>query len=56
MWSMRKWSFKYVNWRLTTAYPGGLKYAINHPFELIKDLCKYLIWCQKIDKDLDKHA
>ncbi len=56
MWSMRKWSFKYVNWRLTTAYPGGWKYAIKNPFELINDIYKYLIWCQKIDKDLDSHA
>ena len=56
MWSMKKWSFKYVNWRLTTAYPDGWKYAIKHPFELINDMYKYLISCQKIDKDLDNRA
>ena len=48
--SMRKWSFKYIDWRLTTAYPGGWKYAINHPFELARDIYKYLAWCQEIDK------
>ena len=52
--SMRKWSFKYIDWRLTTAYPGGWKYAVRHPVELIKDLYKYLVWCQKIDKYIKK--
>ena len=27
---MSKWSFKYINWRLKTAYPEGWKYAIKH--------------------------
>ena len=49
---MRKWSFKYVNWRLTTAYPVGWKYALFHPIELVRDIYKYLLWCQEIDKDL----
>ena len=52
MWSMRNWSIEYIDWRLTTAYPGGWKYAIKHPFELLNDIWKYLIWCQKIDKDI----
>ena len=53
---MRKWSFKYVNWRLTTAYPDGWRYALKHPLELIKDIYKYLVWCQEIDKNLNKDA
>ena len=50
---MRKWSFKYIDWRLTTAYPNGWKDAIKHPIIFIQDLWKYLNWCQKIDKDID---
>ena len=46
---MRKWSIDYVDWRMTTAYPGGWRYALRHPVQLIKDLRKYIIWCQKID-------
>ena len=53
LWSMRKWSFKYIDWRLTTAYPNGWKDAIKHPIIFIQDLWKYLNWCQKIDKDID---
>ena len=53
-WSMRKWPFKYILWRLTTAYPGGWRYAIKHPFELARDIFQYLAWCQKIDKDIKK--
>ena len=50
---MRKWSWSYINWRLTTAYPGGWKYALLHPLELIKDLNNYLVWCQKIDTQIN---
>ncbi len=53
IWSMRKWSYDYINWRLVTAYPGGMKYAIKHPIELIKDLWNYLSWCQKVDQDIN---
>ncbi|MBI45272.1 MAG: hypothetical protein CMG66_03800 [Candidatus Marinimicrobia bacterium] len=53
LWSMRKWSIKYINWRLITAYPDGLKYAIRHPLELCRDFWNYLIWCQEIDKDIN---
>ena len=52
IWSMRKWSYDYLNWRLDTAYPNGMKYAIKHPIELLKDLWNYLSWCQKVDQDL----
>ena len=54
IWSMRKWSFKYVNWRLSTAYPEGWRYAIKHPIEAIKDICNYIVWCQKIDRQIKK--
>ncbi len=50
---MRKWSLKYINWRLTTAYPNGFRYAIKHPIELSRDLWNYLNWCQDIDKDIN---
>ena len=50
---MRKWSIKYIDWRLTTAYPGGWKYALIHPITFIKDLWNYLDWCQKIDKEIN---
>ena len=50
---MRKWSWSYINWRLTTAYPGGWKYALLHPLELIKDLNNYLVWCQKFDSQIN---
>tara|TARA_Y100001970_G_C14254363_1_gene874126 strand:+ start:4041 stop:4232 length:192 start_codon:yes stop_codon:yes gene_type:complete len=49
IWSMRHWSIKYIDWRLTTAYPDGWKYAIKNPFEFIKDIWKYLNWCHKMD-------
>ncbi len=49
---MRKWSLKYINWRLTTAYPAGWRYAIFHPIELVTDFWRYLGWCQKIDRDI----
>ena len=52
LWSMRKWPIKYIDWRLTTAYPNGWKYALIHPIILVKDLWKYLEWCQMIDKDI----
>ena len=52
--SMRNWSFKYIAWRLNTAYPGGWKYAVIHPFELVRDMYRYLAWCQKIDKHTGK--
>ena len=53
IWAMRKWSIKYINWRLITAYPNGLRYAIKHPIELSRDLWNYLNWCQDIDKDIN---
>lgn len=49
---MRKWPKDYVNWRLTTAYPNGWKYAIMHPIIFFKDLWNYLNWCQMIDRDI----
>tara|TARA_B100001540_G_C15242769_1_gene389112 strand:- start:307 stop:522 length:216 start_codon:yes stop_codon:yes gene_type:complete len=52
IWSMRNWSFSYIEWRLTTAYPGGWKYAVFHPVELISDLNKYVLWCEKYYKDI----
>tara|TARA_B100000530_G_scaffold289684_1_gene205678 strand:+ start:131 stop:325 length:195 start_codon:yes stop_codon:yes gene_type:complete len=52
--SMRKWSFKYIAWRLTTAYPKGWKYAVKHPIELAKDMYRYLAWCQEIDEYVKK--
>tara|TARA_B100001142_G_scaffold203479_1_gene201913 strand:- start:1321 stop:1515 length:195 start_codon:yes stop_codon:yes gene_type:complete len=54
VYSMRKWSFKYIAWRLTTAYPGGWRYAVRHPIELVKDMYKYLAWCQEIDRYVRK--
>tara|TARA_Y100000748_G_C15109704_1_gene337808 strand:+ start:284 stop:433 length:150 start_codon:yes stop_codon:yes gene_type:complete len=47
---MKSWSIKYIDWRLTTAYPNGWRDAIKHPFEFIKDLWKYLNWCHKMDQ------
>lgn len=52
LWSMRKWPINYINWRLTTAYPDGWKYAFKHPIIFFKDLWNYLNWCQMIDKDI----
>ena len=49
---MRKWSLKYIDWRLTTAYPEGWKYALKHTIIFSKDLWKYLAWCQMIDNDI----
>tara|TARA_B100001094_G_scaffold136960_1_gene132639 strand:+ start:631 stop:834 length:204 start_codon:yes stop_codon:yes gene_type:complete len=54
IWSMRNWSFKYIKWRLTTAYPGGWKYAMLHPLELLKDLKKYILWCDSYYKDIKR--
>ena len=51
---MRNWSFKYIKWRLTTAYPGGWKYAILHPLELLRDLKKYILWCDSYYKDIKR--
>ncbi|MAP66702.1 MAG: hypothetical protein CMF80_03250 [Candidatus Marinimicrobia bacterium] len=51
IWSMRKWTFKYIKWRLTTAYPNGWKFIILHPFIFIKDIWHYLNWCQMIDRE-----
>ena len=53
VWSMRNWSFKYIKWRLTTAYPGGWKYALLHPFELFLDLKKYILWCEQYYRDIN---
>ncbi len=52
LWSMRNWPFKYIEWRLITAYPNGWKFIFWHPILFIKDLWKYLNWCQMIDKDI----
>ena len=50
---MRKWSIKYIHWRLITAYPEGLIYVFKHPFVFIKDVYKYIIWCQEFDKEIN---
>ena len=50
---MRKWPKSYVSWRFTTAYPNGWKYAIKHPTTFLKDLWKFLSWCQTIDDDIE---
>ena len=50
--AQRKWPIEYIDWRLTTAYPKGWKFALLHPLILIKDLWRYLEWCQKIDEDI----
>ena len=52
--SIKNWSFKYIDWRLTTAYPRGWRYALMHPFELINDMRKYLTWCEEIDKHIEE--
>ena len=52
IYSMSKWSFKYINWRLKTAYPGGWKYAIKHPVIFINDLWNYIKWCQNIENEI----
>jgi len=51
---MRKWSFKYVRWRVYTAYPEGFFYIIRHPFIFLKDSWSFLNWCQKVDEELYK--
>ena len=53
VWSMRKWSLKYIDWRLTTAYPEGWLFILKHPIVFIQDIYKYLVWCQKFDRDND---
>ena len=50
LWRMIKWPWKYKMWRLDTAYPTGWKYAIGHPIIFIKDIYKYIKWCQMMDK------
>ena len=50
LWSMRKWPIKYIDWRLTTAYPTGWRYALRHPIIFVKDIWKYLNWCQMMDE------
>ena len=52
IYSMSKWSFKYINWRLKTAYPEGWKYAIKHPMIFINDLWNYIKWCQNIENEI----
>ena len=47
---MRKWSCKYIDWRLTTAYPNGWRFVLRHPIIFVKDIWKYLNWCQMMDK------
>jgi len=49
IWSMRKFTFKYIDWRLTTAYPDGWKFVVFHPIVFLKDLNKFLIWCDELD-------
>lgn len=49
---MSKWSFKYINWRLKTAYPEGWKYAIKHPVIFINDVWNYIKWCQNIENEI----
>jgi len=49
---MKVWSIDYVRWRLETAYPGGLKYAVKHPIKFLIDGWNFLIWCEKIDLEL----
>ena len=46
---MRKWTIKYIDWRLTTAYPTGWRYALRHPIIFVKDVWNYLNWCQMMD-------
>ena len=53
IWSMRKWPKEYIKWRLVTAYPNGWKFALSHPIIFIKDLWKFLTWCQMIDNDIE---
>ncbi|MAV64593.1 MAG: hypothetical protein CMG00_05310 [Candidatus Marinimicrobia bacterium] len=53
IWSMRSWSFKYIDWRMTTAYPSGWRHIVRHPLQFLKDFYNYLSWCQEIDKDVD---
>ena len=53
VWSMRKWPIKYIHWRLITAYPEGLIYVFKHPFVFVKDVYKYIIWCQEFDKEIN---
>ena len=48
--SMRKLSFKYIDWRINTAYPNGWKFIFQHPIVFIKDLNRYLNWCLEINK------
>ena len=50
---MRKWPKDYIKWRLTTAYPNGWKFALFHPVIFLKDLWKFLSWCQTIDDDIE---
>lgn len=49
LWKMKSWSSEYLSWRLETAYPGGWRYAIKHPFRTFNDIWNYLIWCEKMD-------
>jgi|TARA_B000000609_G_C24049471_1_gene280436 hypothetical protein len=46
---MRKWSWAYINWRLTTAYPEGWRFIFLRPITFLKDLWNYLDWCYEID-------
>tara|TARA_B100000214_G_C23721892_1_gene514672 strand:- start:84 stop:203 length:120 start_codon:yes stop_codon:yes gene_type:complete len=36
---------------MDTAYPNGWKYIILNPLVFVKDLLKYLSWCQMIDRN-----
>ena len=50
LFSVSLWPWKYIQWRLLTAYPNGWKYAIKHPIIFIRDISKYLEWCQMMDE------
>ena len=54
LFAMRKWPLNYILWRMDTAYPNGWKYIILNPLVFIKDLLKYLSWCQMIDENEKK--
>ena len=48
--SMRKFSFKYIDWRIKTAYPDGWMFVFKNPFIFMKDINKYLNWYLELDQ------
>ena len=50
LWGMKSWTFKYLFWRLDTAYPEGWKFILKHPIQSASDIKKYLVWCEKMDR------